>query len=92
MKVILLFPSILYLAYGFDRGLYGHDYLYDFNLKVPLILFVPGKGQPTRRIPDQVGLVDVLPTVMELAGMALPSYLDGRSLVPLLARRLRKRF
>jgi arylsulfatase A-like enzyme len=68
-----------------DHGHYGHHLpkLYAELLRVPLLVFFPGRFEP-RRIRDNVSLIDLLPTLRELAG-GEPSPLDeGRSLVPLL--------
>lgn len=68
-----------------ERGLGGHAYLYDFNLRVPMVVAWPdGRGRGTR-VEDQVRLVDVAPTVLELAGVEVPRGLDGESLAPLVA-------
>jgi len=54
-------------------------------LHVPLIMVFPGVVDPNRRITENVQLVDVLPTVLELAGIASDFLLlQGDSLVPLL--------
>lgn len=66
-------------AFG-EHGVAGHGYLYDDNLRVPLVLFAPQVGESVR-IEEQVRLVDVLPTILELAGAAVPPGIDGRSLV-----------
>lgn len=61
-----------------------HSYsLYEEELHVPLILAVPGIA--ARRVPDFVGVVDVLSTVLELAGLARAEPAEGESLVPLLS-------
>ena len=55
-------------------------------MRVPLIISAPWiKAQP-RRSDAIVELVDVLPTIAQLAGLALPAgqVFDGASLVPLL--------
>ena len=64
--------------YYFDHSYY----LYDTCLAVPLIARFPdglGRGQ---RIPEQARLVDVLPTVVEALGLAVPDGIDGTSLLP----------
>jgi arylsulfatase A-like enzyme len=38
-----------------------------------------------RRVPSQVRLIDVMPTLLDSAGVPLPAEIDGRSLVPLMA-------
>lgn len=60
-----------------DNGRLGHGAdLHDSVLRVPLILFGPGLGPP-RRVERQASLVDVMPIVLEIAGIALPGDLDG---------------
>jgi arylsulfatase A-like enzyme len=67
-----------------ERGLASHAYLYDFNLLVPLVIALPDGRGAGRRIAAQVRSVDILPTLLELAGLpALPG-IDGASLVPLI--------
>jgi arylsulfatase A-like enzyme len=41
-------------------------------------------GGPARVVEERVGLVDLAPTLLELAGQAPPADADGRSLVPAL--------
>ncbi len=67
-----------------EHGLADHAYLYDENLLVPLILAAPGDRGAGRRIVTQVTQADLLPTILELAGLEPPRAIDGRSLVPLL--------
>jgi arylsulfatase A-like enzyme len=62
-----------------------HGYtLYDEEVRVPLILRLPGKIEAGRVVEDPVSLVDLFPTAEELAGMPKTEALSGRSLVPLL--------
>jgi arylsulfatase A-like enzyme len=60
------------------------DTLYDSALHIPLVVGDPQHPVARRRVASQVRLVDVLPTILELARVAPPPDLDGRSLVPLL--------
>jgi arylsulfatase A-like enzyme len=64
---------------------HGHT-TYDELVHVPLLFRWPAKLTPAR-VRDQVRLIDVMPTVMDLLGIAPPKESDGRSLVPLLAGR-----
>lgn len=70
-----------------EHGLIGHHYLYDENLLVPLIISDPEGRGAGRRVSRQVRLIDVLPTVLELAGLPPPEDVDGVSLVPLMDAR-----
>ena len=66
-----------------EHGVFNHVSLYEENLLVPLIIADPRRAH-ARRIPDQVRLVDLAPTILELAGEPAPIGIDGVSLVPLL--------
>ena len=66
-----------------ERGEPAHDvFLYEATQRVPLIVRGPGVAKGT--VPSRVGLIDVMPTVLDLAGLKPEPGLDGRSLVPLL--------
>ena len=56
---------------------------YEEDIRVPLIVRGPGvpKG---RTLPQMVLNNDIAPTLADLAGAEAPSFVDGRSLVPLL--------
>jgi arylsulfatase A-like enzyme len=60
---------------------------------IPLLIRLPPAwGLESGPIDSVVGLVDVMPTLLELVGVEPPAYTRGRSLVPLLLReRLRER-
>ena len=47
----------------------------------------PAKITPGQRFRDPVSLIDLLPTVLDLAGRPKPDYLQGQSLAPLLLGR-----
>ena len=51
---------------------------------VPFIIVAPGITQPGTRIDTPVGLVNIYPTLLDLAGLPAKPDLDGQSLVPLL--------
>ena len=63
-----------------DHGELTHGlFVYDATARVPLIVSAPGRVSP--RTLDAARLVDVMPTVLALAGVAPPASLDGRSLL-----------
>jgi len=53
---------------------------YEPAVRVPLILRWPGRIPADRRVTDLVELVDLLPTLLGLAGLPAPPDLHGRSL------------
>ncbi|MFQ5718076.1 MAG: sulfatase [Acidobacteriota bacterium] len=63
----------------FERGSWGHAHtLYEEQVHVPLIL--RGPGLSPRRVSTQVRHVDVLPTLLDLAGLPVAPGLHGVSL------------
>jgi len=57
-------------------------FIYQGALHVPLIVMTPFKRLQGVVAPATVGLVDVMPTVCEMAGIPVPAGVQGRSLVP----------
>jgi arylsulfatase A-like enzyme len=58
--------------------------LYESNLRVPLLLYHPGGALAAGRVVDQpVRLLDVMPTLLDFAGLTGPRQMQGRSLLPL---------
>ncbi len=55
--------------------------IYDATVRVPMIFRAEGVLPTGKVITGQVGLIDVVPTVLDLLGIAVPSGLDGVSLV-----------
>lgn len=58
--------------------------LYDDALLVPLVFRAPGLIPPGTVVRHQVGLADLVPTVLELLGVPLPRPVQGRSFASLL--------
>ena len=56
-------------------------FIYDATVRIPLI--VAGPGIPSREIRNQVRIIDVMPTLLELAGIEIPTAVQGTSLVPM---------
>ena len=70
-------------AFG-EHGFLGHGRnLYDESIRIPLVVVGPPPFVGGRRVPDAVGLVDVLPTFLDFAGMQPLAGVEGRSFLPL---------
>lgn len=68
-----------------DRWSMGKYGFYDESYRVPLIVADPRRPESHgRRVAAVSEAVDVMPTLLALAGAAVPGHLDGRSLVPLM--------
>jgi arylsulfatase A-like enzyme len=69
-------------AWGEHRAYFHGTDLFDEQLRVPLVIAVP--GNKPRVIDDPVAMYDVGPTLLDLVGATPPETMRGRSLVPLL--------
>lgn len=66
-----------------DHGFLYHGYsLFDTEIRIPLMIQVPG-GEP-RVIDWPVSIIDIAPTILDLARIQRPKEMEGRSLVPYL--------
>jgi arylsulfatase A-like enzyme len=52
--------------------------------RIPLVVVWPGHIRGGRRLAEPVSMIDVLPTLLEMAGVEPPEVSQGQSLVPLL--------
>lgn len=67
-----------------DHGELAHGYfIYDYAVHVPLIVVSPHHKLQGIRVPFQVSVVDLLPTMAEMAGLRAP-LTQGRSLLGLM--------
>ncbi|MEM7584512.1 MAG: sulfatase-like hydrolase/transferase [Acidobacteriota bacterium] len=85
-RTLIVFTS----DHGEGRGEHNeatHSHLlYESTLRVPLVIRVPG-GLAGERVTQRVGIIDVLPTVLDLLNLPEPEGIQGRSLLPLLEGR-----
>lgn len=68
-----------------DHGLWQKSSLFERSARVPLVVSAPGVGGRGRVTTSLAELVDLYPTLTRLAGLTPPDYLDGVSLMPVLA-------
>jgi choline-sulfatase len=59
-------------------------FVYDYAVQVPLLLRLPLGLFRGREVDQPVRTIDLYPTLLEMAGLAVPAASQGRSLVPLL--------
>lgn len=65
----------------FERGYQGHDgsFLYQPMIHIPLILRMPNQREG-RVVTVNAGQVDIAPTVLDILGLKIPSWMEGESL------------
>jgi len=70
-----------------DHGLFDKRFMYEESLRMPFLVRWPAGIKPGTRT-RAIGLnVDIAPTFLEAAGIAAPSDMQGRSLLPLMRGR-----
>jgi iduronate 2-sulfatase len=70
-----------------DHGMWNKHSCFETSMHTPLIVSIPGQQQDTvlgGRITALTELIDIYPSVCELAGIPKPDHLHGTSFVPLL--------
>ncbi len=67
-----------------DMGIWGKATNYEIATRVPFIIWTPDMKQPGTSTNGIVELLDIYPTLCELAGLPSPDHCEGKSLVPLL--------
>lgn len=68
-----------------DHGMLEKRAMYEEAARVPLFIHVPWLRGEGRMVGGSVSLVDLVPTLLELAGDEIPQHVEGKSLAPALA-------
>jgi arylsulfatase A-like enzyme/Tfp pilus assembly protein PilF len=71
--------------HGESLGAHGEDthgiFLYDETVRVPLLLKLPQNQLANTQVKGRVRLLDVAPSILEAAGIPVPSQMQGQSLL-----------
>lgn len=67
-----------------DMGVWGKATNYEIATRVPLMIWTPNMKARGKTCDALVELVDMYPTLCELAGVPQPDHLEGHSFVPLI--------
>ncbi|MFE5776840.1 arylsulfatase [Brachybacterium sp. NPDC056505] len=71
-----------------DHDMYRKSVAYEGSAHIPFLLHVPAAlredGAAPREVDEIVELRDLMPTLLDLAGVAIPEGVDGESLLPAL--------
>jgi len=69
-----------------EHDLGDKRYAYEESLRIPLLLRYPKLTTPTKTADQMVLNIDFAPTVLDLAGIPIPSSMQGKSWKPLLTQ------
>ncbi len=71
--------------HGESLGAHGENthgiFLYDETLHVPLVIKLPLNREHGSDVENRVGLVDVAPTILQVAGLPIPKEMQGEALI-----------
>ena len=70
-----------------EHGLGGKWLLYEESIRVPVIIDMPGipRKMKGKRVDNMVLNIDIAPTILDMAGIAVPAEMDGMSQLPFLS-------
>ncbi|MEZ5040823.1 MAG: sulfatase [Saprospiraceae bacterium] len=90
MKMLGIYENTIIIIWGDhgwklgDHNSWGKMTNYNIDLKVPVIIRYPNQENPGAQTNAITELVDLFPSLCELAGLEIPDYMQGTSFVPLL--------
>lgn len=83
------------IVFTSDQGCLGGQFglpcktkgFYESLIRIPFIIKMPGDKQLGRVTPAQISNIDVMPTLLELAGVRVDEPIDGISFLPVLSQK-----
>lgn len=85
-NTIIVFTSDHGLMHG-EFGLGGKTLLYDPSVRIPMVVYDPRmKQNKAVQSNELVALVDIAPTLLDLANIPIPEQMQGHSLKPLMQK------
>lgn len=67
-----------------EHGWFDKRFMYEESFQMPFLVRLPREIKPGSVCNDLISNVDFAPTFLDLAGVLVPSYMQGRSIRPLL--------
>ena len=81
---------VIYLSdqgfYMGEHGWFDKRWMYEESFRTPMVMRYPGVVKPGTVNNDFVMNLDIAPTVLEAAGVAIPKDVQGKSMLPLLRK------
>lgn len=89
-NTLLIFTADHGESLGEHNYYFAHGDLYNTCLRVPLILYYPAGKLKHKIFTNDVRLIDITPTILDILNIKSDFNFDGRSLLPFLNNRLQK--
>ena len=77
-NTILIYASDQGFFLG-EHGFFDKRFMYEESLKMPFVIRYPGKIKPGTIVDDIVSNIDFAPTLLDMAGVAAPEQVQGKS-------------
>ncbi len=69
-----------------EHGWFDKRFMYEESFRTPMVMRYPGKIKPGSVSNDFVMNLDIAPTVLNAAGISIPADVQGKSILPVLAK------
>jgi arylsulfatase A-like enzyme len=73
-----------------EHGWFDKRFMYEESFRTPMVMRYPGKIKPGSRSDKLVMNLDIAPTILEAAGVAVPKDMQGQSFLPLVTNKKTK--
>lgn len=83
-KTLIIFTSDHGESLGEHKESAHGFFIYDSDIRVPLIIRFPENKFQGNHITKQVRSIDIMPTILHITGVELPESIQGESLLPLI--------
>jgi arylsulfatase A-like enzyme len=67
-----------------EHGLIDKRHAYEESMRIPMLIYAPKMLAGGNKISQVIQNVDIAPTILEMAGVKTPTYMQGKSFLPLL--------
>jgi arylsulfatase A-like enzyme len=82
---------VMYLSdqgfYMGEHGWFDKRFMYEESFRTPMMMRYPGVIKPGTKLNEYVMNLDIAPTCLDAAGVAIPEDMQGKSMLPLLTRK-----
>ena len=69
-----------------EHGWFDKRFMYEQSLRMPFVMRYPNHIKPNSVISDMVVNIDFAPTILNIAGIPIPSDMQGKSVLPLVSQ------